>query len=309
MDFTAAPGARDLRRPVCRPRLRGGVLKSIRTLLTGSPETGVYAQLTPHAPAPKPYKPAGPEAGRRPRALSDKQRATFLGAAAARVNEEARTRAGRWIRRLDTIHKSGCRTKQQRWDALAAIAEPLFARVDVATLCLGWLDDSGAFRLNRQRGLAHDGALSECRVSRTLADLERAGYVRRRVRRIFKNGQHWVSRVTIHLRPRFFVDLGLGHKLAEARTAKKAVRTRRLREIAARQQQGALQELADRQQRRESHKRAAGARQTQAAEQANVRRISAESARVETWARLVEENPGKGPAELRAMLDKLHPPA
>lgn len=283
-------------------------MKPVRAFLPGTPESGVYAELTPHAPA-APYQPAGHAAGRRPRSLSDKQRATFLGLAVARVNEEARTRAGRWIRRLDTIHKSGVRTKQQRWDALAAMAEPIFARVDLATLCLGWLDDSGAFRLNRQRGLAHDGDLTECRVSRTLADLERAGYVRRRVRRIFKNGQHWVSRVTIHLRPRFFIDLGLGHKLAEARTAKKIVREKRLREIAARRQQSALQELADRQQRRESHRRAEGARQSSAVAQANVRRIDAARARVEALTALVAQHPDKSRAELVAMLDRLHPPA
>ena len=283
-------------------------MKPVRAFLPGTPESGVYAELTPHAPA-APYQPAGHAAGRRPRSLSDKQRATFLGQAVARVNEEARTRAGRWIRRLDTIHKSGVRTTQQRWDALAAMAEPIFARVDLATLCLGWLDDSGAFRLNRQRGLAHDGDLTECRVSRTLADLERAGYVRRRVRRIFKNGQHWVSRVTIHLRPRFFIDLGLGHKLAEARTAKKIVREKRLREIAARRQQSALQELTDRQQRRESHRRAEGARQSSAVAQANVRRIDAARARVEALTALVAQHPDKSRAELVAMLDRLHPPA
>lgn len=282
-------------------------MKPVRAFLPGTPESGVYAELTPHAPA-APYQPAGHAAGRRPRSLSDKQRATFLGLAVARVNEEARTRAGRWIRRLDTIHKSGVRTKQQRWDALAAMAEPIFARVDLATLCLGWLDDSGAFRLNRQRGLAHDGDLTECRVSRTLADLERAGYVRRRVRRIFKNGQHWVSRVTIHLRPRFFIDLGLGHKLAEARTAKKIVREKRLREIAARRQQSALQELTDRQQRRESHRRAEGARRAGVAKIEDARREQRERARQDDFFRLASAHPDKTPTELRAMLDRLHPP-
>lgn len=283
-------------------------MKSVRAFLPGSPEAAVYAGLTEHAPA-APYKPAGHEAGRRPRRLTDKQRATFLGTAAARVNEEARDRAGRWLRRLDTIHKSGCRTKQQRWDALAAMAEPLFARVDVATLCLGYLLPDGSFRLNRQRGLAQDGSLTECRVSRTLDDLETAGYVRRRVRRIFKNGRHWVSRVTIHLRPRFFIDLGLAHKLADARTQKKAQRASKLREAAARQQQGALQELADRQQRRESHRRAEGARQANVAKIEDARREQQARDRQQTFFRLASENPDKTPAELRVLLDRLHPPA
>lgn len=282
-------------------------MRSVRAFLPGSTEAAAYAGLTDHAPA-APYKPAGHEAGRRPRRLTDKQRATFLGTAAARVTEEARDRAGRWLRRLDTIHKSGCRTKQQRWDALAAMAEPLFARVDVATLCLGYLLPDGSFRLNRQRGLAEDGQLSECRVSRTLTDLESAGYIRRRVRRIFKNGRHWVSRVTIHLRPRFFIDLGLAHKLAEARTQKKAMRARKLREAAARQQQGALQELTDRQMRRESHRRAEGARQARAEQQANVRQIDDARDRAARLVELAVQNPGLSRSEVVALLDRLHPP-
>ncbi|SER25104.1 hypothetical protein SAMN04244573_03199 [Azotobacter beijerinckii] len=284
-------------------------MKPVKSYLPGSPESGVYAELTDHRPAP-PFKPvAGHEAGRRPRSLSDKQRATFLGTAVERVIEEARTRAGRWIRRLDTIHKSGCRTKQQRWNALAALAEPILARVDLATLCLGWLDESGAFRLNRQRGLAQDGDLTECRVSRTLTDLERAGYVRRRVRRIYKHGMHWISRVTLHLRPRFFIDLGLSHQLAEARTKKKVARERKLREISARQQKDALQELADQQQRRESHRRAEGARRAQAEQQANVQHIEYARERAAELHRLALAYPDKSRAELVAILDRTHPPA
>jgi len=283
-------------------------LKPVRAFLPGTPESGVYAELTPHAPA-APYQPAGHAAGRRPRSLSDKQRATFLGPAVARVNEEARTRAGRWIRRLDTIHKSGVRTKQQRWDALAAMAEPIFARVDLATLCLGWLDDSGAFRLNRQRGLAHDGDLTECRVSRTLADLERAGYVRRRVRRIFKNGQHWVSRVTIHLRPRFFIDLGLGHQLAEARTRKKARREATLREAARQQQTEALQELADAQMRRQSHRKAQAVREAKVVAIEEARDLQRRREIAEAFHQLAVDNPELSPSEIKALLRQRYPEA
>ncbi|EOG5640805.1 hypothetical protein ACLE23_004721 [Pseudomonas aeruginosa] len=284
-------------------------MKAVQAFLPGSPEAAAYAALGQQSPEP-PYRPkAGHEAGRRPRSLSDKQRETFLGEASARIAEEARDRSGRWLRRLDTLHKSGCRTKQQRWDALAALGEPMLARVDLATLCLGWLDDSGSFRLNRQRGLAQDGALTECRVSRTLRDLERANYVRRRVRRIYKHGQHWISRVTIHLRPRFFIDLGLGHQLAQARTAKKVARERRLRDIGARQQTLALRELADGQQRRESHRRAQGARRAKAEEQAKVASIDAARARAAGITELAKIHPDKSPRELAALYDSLHPPA
>lgn len=279
-------------------------MKAIRTLLAGSPESAVYANL--QAPAPKPL--AGHGADRHPRRLSDKQRATFLGTAAKRVTEEARDRSGRWLRRLDTVHASGCRTKRQRWDALAAMAEPMLARMDVATLCLGYLDSRGAFHLNRQRGLAQDGGLSECRVSRTLTALEAAHYVRRKLRRIFFNGRHWITRVTIHLRPQFFIDLGLGYLLAEARTRKKAARAKKLRQIGAEQQQEALQELAAAQQRRASHRGAEGARQRKAEEKAKAASFADARARAETWDALVKQNGTASLAELKARLDKLHPP-
>jgi len=274
----------------------------------GKVASGLYAALTDHAPN-GPLKPlAGPAAGRQPRGLSDKQRATLLGTAAARIAEEARHRGRRWLRRFDTIHASGCRTKRQRWEALATLAEPLLARVDLATLALGWLDDRGVFRLNRQRRLAEDGALTECRVSRTLGALEAAGYVRRKLRRIYKHGRHWITRVTIHLRPRLFIDLGLGHQLAEARTRAKARRESLLRAAGARAQQTVIQELADAQQRRESHKRAQGARRAREDEQANVASFQQARERTMRLGELASQHPGLSRAELIALLDRLYPP-
>lgn len=279
-------------------------MKAVRALLPGSPDAGVYANL--QAPAARPL--AGHAAGRRPRKLSDKQRATFLGAAAQRVTEEARDRAGRWLRRFDTIHQTGCRTKRQRWDALAAMVEPMLARMDVATLCLGWLDAAGTFRLNRQRGLAQDGGLTDCRVSRTLKAMEAARYVRRKQRRIFHNGRHWITRTTIHVRPQFFIDLGLGHMLAQARTAKKIARAKKLRQIGAEQQRAAVQALGDRQLRRESHRRAEGARQARVEQQANVARIDDARARAARLVELAMQNPDLSRDQVVALLDTLHPP-
>lgn len=267
-----------------------------------SPEAGAYAGL--QAPAF-----AGPAAGRRPRALSEKQRAGVLGLAAARVAEEAKERGRRWLRRLDTIHASGCRTKRQRWEALAALAEPLLARLDLATLALGWLDNNGAFRLNRQRGLADDSGLSESCVSRTLSALEAAQYVRRKVRRIYHNGQRWITRVTIHLRPRFFIDLGLGHQLAEERSRKKARREVHLRDVKARQQREAIQEMGDKAVRKQSHRQAQAARD-------QFRRM-AEKARAEQRERdksayinkLAVDNPGWSRGEIIAEAERRFPPA
>lgn len=267
-----------------------------------SPEAGAYAGL--QAPAF-----AGPAAGRRPRALSEKQRAGVLGLAAARVAEEAKERGRRWLRRLDTIHASGCRTKRQRWEALAALAEPLLARLDLATLALGWLDNNGAFRLNRQRGLADDSGLSESCVSRTLSALEAAQYVRRKVRRIYHNGKRWITRVTIHLRPRFFIDLGLGHQLAEERSRKKARREVHLRDVKARQQREAIQELGDAAMRKQSHRQAQAVRQAKVVKIEEARALDRNRLMAEAFHQLAVDNPELSPAEIRAELERRFPPA
>ncbi len=267
-----------------------------------SPEAGVYAGL--QAPAL-----AGPAAGRRPRTLSERQRAGVLGLTAERVGEEATTRGRRWLRRLDTIHASGCRTKQQRWNALAALAEPMLARLDLATLALGWLDERGAFRLNRQRGLSEDSGLSESCVSRTLSALEAARYVRRKVRRIFHNGQRWITRVTIHLRPQFFIDLGLGHQLAQARTRKKAQREAHLRNVGAAQQKAALQELGDAATRRQSHNKAQSARKARVVKMEEARALDRNRQIAEVTQQLAVEFPDLSPSELRLLIERRFPPA
>jgi DNA-binding transcriptional ArsR family regulator len=270
---------------------------------------GLYAGLTTHAPA-KPFKPvAGPAAGHQPRGLSEKQRKIpLLSLAADRIAEEVRNRERRWLRRLDTIHASGCRTKQQRWNALGAMASTLLARLDLSNLCLGWFDDEGRFRLNRQRRLAESSDLTDCRVSRTLSALEAAGYVTRRFSRIYKFGQHWITRVTIHLRRRFFVDLGLGHVLAETVARARGKRNLHLGKDKARQQQDALQELSDAQQRRQSHRKAQAAREAKVTQIDKAKRAAYNEARLEAWSRLVADNPGASPSQLRELLERDFPP-
>ena len=160
---------------------------------------------------------------KRKRTLTDLQRSTFLGAAAARVREEAKTRACKWLRPLDVFQESGYRTNQVRWNSIAEMIEPVLARMDIATLSLGWLDqETGAFRLNRQRGIAEDTSLQEWTVSRALKALEAAKYVHRKIRRVYHDGWGWITSVAIIIRPRFFVHLGLGHELAKAHEKKKA---------------------------------------------------------------------------------------
>jgi DNA-binding MarR family transcriptional regulator len=238
--------------------------------LPGSPESAVYNGLSAvqtKAP-PKRLKRVDRSAQpRRPRALTDSQRATFLGTAAERVREEAKARKCKWLRDFDDFQKSGYRTNQKRWDSLAEIIEPILARMDIATMVLGYIDSkTGDFHLNRQRGLAEDTSLQEWTVSRLMAALETSGYVRRKMRRICHNGRYWITRVTINVRPRFFIHLGLGHQLAEARTQKKAKRNQLLASFGKKRAIALVQAAGEHQVRKQSHDNAQRKRRQQEAE-------------------------------------------
>lgn len=241
-------------------------------------------------------------AGRRDGKLSQKQSRGFLGEAAKRVAYEAKHRDRTFLKALDRTHKSGCRTKQQRWDALATIAPTLLSCYDIATGILGWLDPDGEMRLNRQRLLAEKTGMTDCRVSRTLGALEQAGYVRRKFRRLFKDGKRWITRVMIHLRPRFFIDLGLGHLLASAKNKAKAKRAKAINAVAQRRLVIAGNELA-RQARRTVYRQRAKAKEQRALAQYE-QRLQEGQARTEAQiiAELAAANPNLTPAQLRALL-------
>lgn len=235
-------------------------MKRIQYLLPGSPESAEYAHLS-LVPESSPRKPVGPvdRSGmpRRLRGLSAQQQKLFgglLAKAAERVQEEAQKRECKYLRPFDTISDYGMRTYQTRWDSLAKMIEPMLARLDLATMVLGWLDDNGKFHLNRQRGLSEDSSVKEWTVSRTLTALEDAHYIKRRMRRIFHNGKRWITRVTINIRPRFFIDLGLGYLLAEARTLKKSQREKNLIRTGEKRSKSQTQEMANKLARTKSHK-------------------------------------------------------
>jgi len=268
--------------------------------LTGHPEGCFYSGLNATADAHAPRRLAG---------LSDRQRTTFLGEAARRVQHAAKTRDGAYIGRLDRLHASGSRTRQPRWDALSLIIEPMLCRLDVATLVLGWLDDDGAFRLNRQRGLSEDSGVSEVRVSRTLSALEAVGYVRRKQRRLFKDGTRWVTRTLIHIRPRFFLDLGLGHLLERARTKKKVKRADRLLTVAKKRQAEVLDALAKESGRNQVRARVKAAELRKDAAATSVAQISAARERATALLDLLAERPDLTPGEARALLGALNSPA
>ncbi|MDN3238024.1 OmpH family outer membrane protein [Pseudomonas sp. WAC2] len=174
--------------------------------------------------------------------LSEDQRRTFLGEAARRVKVEASERKGRWLRSLDCVHLSGRRVRQEVWSKLAAIIEPIMARVDIATLVLGWMDNEGQFHLNLQNGIAVDAEIHQCALSRTLKILEKARYIRREQKRLFHDGKRWITRTMIILRKRLFIELGLAHQLKQARERKKEKRRLKLQEIQRRAQQKVLQQ-------------------------------------------------------------------
>jgi len=236
--------------------------------LPGAPASAAYNGLSvvqPKAPAKRLKRVDRSTQPRRPRALTDAQRRTFLGTAAERVREEAKDRQCKWLRDFDTFQTSGYRTSQTRWDSLVEIIEPILARLDIATLVLGYMDKAGEFRLNRQRGLAEDTTLQEWTVSRLMGALESSKLVYRKMRRICHNGRYWITRVTINIRPRFFIQLGLGYQLAEARSQKKAKRKQLLATFGKQRAEALISNAADREVRKSSHVKAQAARRRQEA--------------------------------------------
>jgi hypothetical protein len=144
-----------------------------------------------------------------------------------------------YLRRLDTVHDSGRRTRSEVFNLLSQSAEQILARLDLATGVLGWLDADGAFRLSTQRNIALDGGVSPAAFNRALKLVDRAGYVVRRIERIAvrENGVQFVrTRVLLMLTEKFFRDLGLAVAWKRAQTG---ALKRRARQIAHTQQQAA----------------------------------------------------------------------
>lgn len=293
-------------------------VRPIKSFLpAGSPASAVYTALDAaldasnevleKPPFRKVLEPVGHRSARRPRQLSAKQARTFLGEAAKRIKAEAQDRTGKYLRSLDTVHQSGNRSRAERWLALAAIAEPLLARLDIATGCLGYLNEHGQFRLNRQNGMAEDGGISTTRLSRLLKALEKAKYTLRKIKRLYRNGKRWVCRITIYVRPRFFIDLGLGFLHAASRTAKAKAYLKKRRQAQAVQQQALLDDVAAAHDRRMSHRNAEAARAETRKAAENTSKIHALQHKAGVLSDLAKANPGKGHAELMALYHQLHP--
>jgi hypothetical protein len=237
--------------------------------------------------------------------LSEAQKRTFLGEAARRVKVEASERKGKWLRSLDCVHLSGRRVRQEIWSKLSAVAEPMMARVDIATMVLGWMDNDGQFHLNLQNGLAVDAEIHQCSLSRMLKLLEKARYIRREQKRLFHDGKRWITRTMIILRTRLFIELGLAHQLKQARERKKEKRRLKLKEIQRREQQKALQQ-AEATVAKQARRRAFQTRERIATEnQQQEQQIEFNRRRAELAVQLNQQNPSLTGSALTQAVDAL----
>lgn len=200
--------------------------------------THAHPRLNPASPAAGLHAKARPDPGHsaQRRTLSDKQRRLpFFARALERLQAISAQRHQR-LPRLAGNNPSGRITRIEVYANLAAAAEPILARLDLATSVLGWLDEHGHFRLNTQRGIARDSELAPACFNRLLKHLEQAGYLVRRLELIpvREHGEQFVrTRVLIRFADLFWQHLGLSlHHLL----ARKAARKRRLKQIETLQQ-------------------------------------------------------------------------
>lgn len=160
---------------------------------------------------------------------------------------------GQYLRELDTIH-GGRRTRSEKFDALARVAEQLLVRLDLATGVLGWLDvEQGRYFLNTQCGVAEDSGISASILNRLMHSLDKAGYVYRRIERVRLDekdeaGLNLVrTRVLVRFTEDFWADLGLRYEWHKAKKSAIKRRDEELRAVAmaraARQEKASIEEL------------------------------------------------------------------
>lgn len=287
-------------------------MRSVSQLLPGSVEAAAYAGLSdiPELLPKRKKLPLRDRTGqqRRQTGVTVDQARMFGGLFSktiARVHEEADKREGKYLRRFDDINDS--RTYQQRWDALAELIGPLCARLDLAQLVVGWLDKNGKMHVNRQRKLCEDSGVREWTLSRLLSDLERAGYVRRKFRRIFHKGTKWITRVTIHVRRRFFIDLGLGHELADAQTRKRVERRTVLGVAQDTRKAAFTKEQAAAKVRKDSHEGAQRAARRKKQEQQGVNKVEYKRAWTAAWVEFAQARPDLTGRQRSEVFAREHP--
>ncbi|WP_256583977.1 hypothetical protein [Pseudomonas sp. SDI] len=204
----------------------------------------------PHAAL---HAPIRPDRYAEPRKLSgDQLKKPLIRKAFWRLSRIGELR-GRYLRQLDTIH-GGRRTRSEKFDALARVAEQLLVRMDLATGVLGWLDvEQGRYFLNTQCGVAEDSGISASILNRLMHSLDKAGYVYRRIERVRLDekdeaGLNLVrTRVLVRFTEDFWADLGLRFEWHRAKKSAIKRRDQELRAVAmarvARQEKASLEEL------------------------------------------------------------------
>jgi len=270
-----------------------------------------HKHLHPAAPAaglsaPARHNPgySGPSRG-----LTEAQlKLPFFKKALARLKSIALTRF-KLLPRLIRTNGNERITRIEAYHNLAAVADPMLARLDLATGVLGWLDEGGNFRLNNQKNLAHDAGLAPACLNRLFKLLEGANYLTRRVERIAVR-EHGIQLVRTRVMIRF-TDLFWRHlQMSFVHTmARKAARKRRLRKLHA-------LELAKAQTANTPARRSNPRGQGGAAAALNGRlrvrtaplddsRMPEQLLRHEILLRLKIENPSLPAAELNAMADAI----
>lgn len=168
-------------------------------------------------------------------------------AALERLSDAAQLQA-QFLPRLAHVHRSGRRTRTEVYAALAAAAEPMLARLDLATGVLGWMDDQGHFRLNTQFRIAEDAELAPSVFNRLMKRMVQAGYAVRRTELIrVKDREHGVSlirtRCLVMFTRIFWRHLGLSLQYGMARKAAIKRRKRLLAETVLKDNLGKLSKL------------------------------------------------------------------
>lgn len=161
--------------------------------------------------------------------------------------------------------------------------------------------------VNRQRKLCEDSGVREWTLSRLLSDLERAGYVRRKFRRIFHKGTKWITRVTIHVRRRFFIDLGLGHELANAQTRKRVERRTVLGVAQDTRKAAYTKEQAAAKVRKDSHEGAQRAARRKQQQQQSVTKAEYKRAWTAAWVEFAQARPDLTGRQRSEVFAREHP--
>lgn len=188
------------------------------------PQAALYAAPT-YRPTEQPFKKA--------RKLSPKQLQLPFFQAALSTLKSIKTNKRSLLPRLLYKSDTGRETRSEVYESLSLSAEPILARLDLATGVLGWVDNQGMFRLNNQKGIAKDAGITTSSFNRLITALSECGYIHKRSEKInVKDRQYGTllvrTRVFIRFTDLFFRHLQLSFKYGLARKSARKRRTKQL---------------------------------------------------------------------------------